>query len=285
MQHYYLLGSPVNHSLSPAMMNRSFALLGIDATYGLCETDETRLETVVQSLRSEGASGWNCTMPVKSAMASLCDELSTASRIGGAVNTVVNRGGRLFGDTTDGTGFLRAMEEAGCPLPGKKMTLLGTGGAASAILIQAALSGVREISVFANRPASHKKAETIAEKLRPHTETVITLHSYRDPEELRAEINTSAALVNATSVGMEGGRGEGKSLIPDSTFLRPPLFVYDIIYHPCETPLLGLASSAGCPHANGESMLLYQGAASFFLWTGQEMPVRDIYTHIFRAEK
>lgn len=285
MQHYYLLGSPVKHSLSPAMMNRSFQLLGMDAAYGLQETNENQLEAVVRSLKAENAGGWNCTMPVKSAMASLCDELSTASRIGGAVNTVVNRGGRLFGDTTDGTGFLRAMEAAGCPLPGRKMTLLGTGGAASAILIQAALSGVREISVFANRPASREKAEAIAESLRPHTETVITLHSYADPEELRAEISTSAALVNATSVGMEGGRGEGKSLIPDRSFLRPDLFVYDIIYHPYETPLLRLAASAGCPHANGESMLLYQGAASFFLWTGQKMPVRDIYTHVFKAGK
>lgn len=285
MQRYYLLGSPVNHSLSPAMMNRSFALLGIDATYGLRETNEDRLEAVVRDLRSEGASGWNCTMPVKRRMAELCDELSTASRIGGAVNTVVNRGGRLCGDTTDGTGFLRAMENAGCPLPGKKMTLLGTGGAASAILIQAALSGVREISVFANRPASRGRARGIAEKLKAHTDSVITLHGYSDPEELREEIRSSAALVNATSVGMEGGSGEGRSLIPDISFLPPSVFVYDIIYHPDETPLLRLAKAAGCPHANGESMLLYQGAASFSLWTGREMPVRDIYDHIFNAGK
>lgn len=272
MQHYYLLGSPIKHSLSPAMMNRSFKLLGIDAVYGLRETDEAGLQNTVSGLISENARGWNCTMPVKGAMAALCDELSTAAKIGGAVNTVINRGGSLFGTTTDGTGFLKAMEANGRPLKGRKMTLLGTGGAASAILIQAALDGVSEISVFANRPSSREKALDIAEKLKSVSTAKITLHGYSDPEELRRELTTSDALVNATNVGMEGGREENASLIPDTSFLSPNLFVYDIIYHPSETPLLKQARSAGCPYANGESMLHYQGAASFKLWTGRDMP-------------
>ena len=99
--------------------------------------------------------------------------------------------------------------------------------------------------------------------------------------ELREEIRTSAVLVNATPVGMDGGKGSGRCLIPDASFLRPDLFVYDIIYHPKETPLLALAASAGCRTSNGESMLLMQGAAAFRIWTGRDMPVDLIREKVF----
>ena len=281
MQTYCLLGDPIAHSLSPAMMNLSFQALGMDCRYDLRVTNERSIEDRGRELREEGIAGWNCTMPCKHAMVPLCDKLSTAARIGGAVNTVKNEDGVLTGHTTDGTGFMNAMASASLPLPGKKMTLLGTGGAASSILIQAALDGVSEIAVFANRPSSRNHAEDIASKLAPHSATRITLHSYTDPEELREEIRTSAVLVNATPVGMDGGKGSGRCLIPDASFLRPDLFVYDIIYHPKETPLLALAASAGCRTSNGESMLLMQGAAAFRIWTGRDMPVDLIREKVF----
>lgn len=281
MQTYCLLGDPIAHSLSPAMMNLSFQTLGMDCRYDLRVTNEATIEDRVRELRKEGVAGWNCTMPCKHVMVPLCDRLSTAARIGGAVNTVKNEDGILTGYTTDGTGFMNAMADAGLPLPGKKMTLLGTGGAASAILIQAALDGVSEIAVFANRPASRKHAEDIASRLAPHSRTRITLHGYDNPDELREEIRTSAALVNATSIGMDGGKGSGRCLIPDTSFLRPDLFVYDIIYHPKKTPLLALAESAGCRTSNGESMLLMQGAAAFRIWTGRDMPVDVVRREVF----
>ena len=281
MEKYYLIGSPVAHSKSPAMHNCAFSKLGIDAVYGLIEADENELPTVVDRLRRENAAGWNLTMPDKTAMCSLCDELSPAAGIGRSVNTVKNENGRLIGHTTDGAGFILALKRSGHLISGNKMTLLGTGGAASSILIQAALDGVSEIAVFANRPSSRNHAEDIASKLAPHSATRITLHSYTDPEELREEIRTSAVLVNATPVGMDGGKGSGRCLIPDASFLRPDLFVYDIIYHPKETPLLALAASAGCRTSNGESMLLMQGAAAFRIWTGRDMPVDLIREKVF----
>ena len=164
MDQYYLLGSPVAHSLSPAMMHAAFSALGIDAAYGLIDTNMLPLKEAVARLRSE-AKGWNVTMPDKNSMALLCDELSTASMIGGSVNTVLSRDGRLIGHTTDGTGLIDALARSGVSIRGGVMTLLGTGGAASAILIQCALDGASEIHVFANRPASKARVLAIKEKL------------------------------------------------------------------------------------------------------------------------
>ena len=281
MDHYYLLGSPIAHSLSPKMMNTSFRLLGVDAEYGLRETTAPTLTEVVTELKKEGACGWNVTMPVKSAMMSLCDELSLASRIGGSVNTVVNRGGRLTGHTTDGIGLVQALARAGISIKGEKLALLGTGGAASAILIQCAIDGAKEIAVFANRPASRARAERIRAELTDVSPCKIEILSYEDPELLRSVIAASRVLINATNVGMEGADAPS-CLIPDESFLHKDLFVYDIIYHPAKTPLLAMAEAAGIPFENGVSMLLCQGAASFRLWTGLEMPLDDLVGDLFR---
>ena len=154
MEKYYLIGSPVAHSKSPAMHNCAFSKLGIDAVYGLIEADENELPKVVDRLRRENAAGWNLTMPDKTAMCSLCDELSPAAGIGRSVNTVKNENGRLIGHTTDGAGFILALKRSGHLISGNKMTLLGTGGAASSILIGSALEGASEISVFYHRPAT-----------------------------------------------------------------------------------------------------------------------------------
>lgn len=277
MKHYYLLGSPIRHSLSPAMMNLSFRNLGIDAEYSLCETDEAHLPGTVDRLLETGASGWNVTMPCKSAMASLCDTLSDAARIAGAVNTVVVKSGTLEGHTTDGTGFMNAAASSGFPLPGRKITLLGTGGAASSILIQAALDGVSSVSVFYHRPSSAERIRQIAEQLSGLTGTLISLFPLDDSERLKTELLDSTACVNATNVGMNDTGAEGPScLIPDRSYLPRRLFVYDIIYHPAVTPLLVMAEQCGCPWANGESMLVMQGAESFRLWTGRTMPLGEV---------
>lgn len=277
MDHYYLLGTPLSHSLSPSMMNYSFSRLQIDADYSLCETDVASLAGTVARLCAAGASGWNVTMPCKSAMAGLCDTLSDAARIAGAVNTVVVSSGSLTGHTTDGTGFMNAIKNAGCPLPGKKITLLGTGGAACSILIQAALDGAASISVFYHRPSSKERIRAIAEKLQELSKTRILLYPLEDLNRLGKELDDSAALINATNVGMASSAGRAPScLIPDASFLRPGLFVYDIIYHPAKTPLLSLAERCGCASANGESMLIAQGAESFRLWTGRTMPENEV---------
>lgn len=274
-----LLGSPVEHSISPMMHNEAFRQLGLDYAYLAFDVGTDKLATVVEGLRAMGVRGFNITMPDKNLMCQLADELSVAAEIGGAVNTIVNDNGILKGYTTDGIGFMRSVEEEGQDIIGKKMTLLGAGGAAAAIMIQAALDGVAEISVFNIRDDFFSRAEGIIEKLTEKTNCKMHIYDFSDPEILRKEISESAILVNGTSIGM--APNTDRCIITDDTMLREDLFVFDVIYNPEETLLLKKAKKAGCKTANGLNMLLYQGAASFELWTGEKMPVDIIKEKYF----
>ena len=274
-----LLGSPVAHSISPLMHNASFEALGLDYAYLCFDVGTDRLKEAVEGLRAMGARGWNLTMPDKNLMCQLADKLSPASEISGAVNTIVNDDGVLTGYTTDGTGYMRAAEEAGFPLPGKVMTLLGGGGAATAILVQAALDGMKEIRVFNRKSPTFDRLSAIAGQLNQRTDCLVTVHPLEDTEDLRASIADSDILTNATNIGM--APHTDACPIPDASFLRPELIVSDIIYNPRQTKLLQIAKETGCPFFNGLYMLLYQGAASFELWTGREMPVELIKEKYF----
>lgn len=269
-----LLGSPVRHSISPLMHNESFAMLGLDYAYLCFDINEQTLPQAVEGLKTLGVRGFNLTMPNKNLMCSLCDTLSTASRISGAVNTVVNDNGVLTGYTTDGIGYMRAAKDAGYDLIGKKMTLLGAGGAATAVLVQAALDGVAEISVFSIHDRFFDRAAQIVAQLNEQTNCKVTLYDFDDDSILRREIQSSYILVNGTSVGM--APNTDRCILKDATFFHPELIVSDVIYNPRETKLLQLAKSAGLQTFNGLYMLLYQGAEAFLLWTGQDMPVDTI---------
>ena len=274
-----LLGSPVAHSISPAMHNEACKQLGLDYAYLAFDVPEEKMPQAVEGLRTMGARGWNITMPGKNIMCKLADKLSPASEISGACNTIVNEDGVLTAYTTDGVGFMRAVKDKGVDIIGKKMTLLGAGGAATAILVQAALDGVAEIQGFNIKDAFWERAQDIVKQLNERTACKVTLHDYEDPEVLRAAIADSAILVNGTSVGM--APKTDATIITDTTMLRPDLFVFDVIYNPKETRLLREAKAASCKTSNGMYMLLYQGAASFELWTGQEMPVDIIKEKYF----
>lgn len=274
-----LLGSPVAHSISPLMHNESFRMLGLDYAYLCFDVGTDRLKEAVEGLRTMGARGWNLTMPDKNLMCRLADRLSPAAEISGAVNTIVNDDGVLTGYTTDGTGYMRAAEEAGFPLPGKIMTLLGGGGAATAILVQAALDGMKEIRVFNRKSATFDRLLAIARQLNDRTDCQVSVHPLEDLPDLRASIETSDILTNGTNVGMSPNTDA--CIIPDVSYLRPELIVSDIIYQPRQTKLLKMAEEVGCPFFNGLYMLLYQGAAAFELWTGQKMPVEHIKAKYF----
>ncbi len=266
-----LLGSPVAHSISPMMHNEAFQQLGLDYVYLAFDVGTDKLETAVEGLRTLDVRGFNLTMPDKNLMCSLCDKLSLASEIAGAVNTVVNDNGVLTGYTTDGIGYMRAAKDAGHDLIGKKMTLLGAGGAATAILVQAALDGLSEISVFSIHDEFFPRAEKIVADLNERTDCKVRLYDFDDESVLRREIAGSAILTNGTSVGMLPNAD--RSIITDSSMFHKNLVVSDVIYNPKETLLLKLAREAGCDTFNGLYMLMYQGAESFKLWTGQEMPI------------
>jgi shikimate dehydrogenase len=275
-----LLGSPVRHSISPLMHNEAFSLLGLDYAYLCFDINEETLPQAVAGLKTLGVRGFNLTMPNKNLMCSLCDELSMASQISGAVNTVVNENGVLKGYTTDGIGFMRAAIDAGYDLPGKKMTLLGAGGVASAVLVQAAIDGMSEISVFSIHDQFYERAEQIVAQLNEKTSCKVTLYDFEDDAILRREIGSSYILVNGTSVGM--APHEDGCIIKDASFFHPELIVSDVIYNPRETKLMAMASKQGLRTFNGLYMLLYQGAEAFRLWTGQDMPTEVIKEKYFQ---
>ena len=279
-QVFGVLGSPISHSISPQMHNEAFRQLDMDCVYLAFEVGESSMKAAVEGLRTLNVRGYNVTMPNKNIMATLCDKLSPAAEIIGAVNTVVNDNGVLTGHTTDGTGYMRAVEDAGHHIIGKKMTLLGAGGASTSIFVQAALDGVSEISVFIRSTSKfNERAKTIIEKLSEHTSCKVNLYDLEDESRLKREISESAMLTNGTSVGM--APNIDASVINDVTMFHKDLIVSDIIYNPRETKLMKLAKEAGCPTFNGLYMLLYQGAEAFKLWTGQDMPVDIVKTKYF----
>lgn len=274
-----LLGSPVSHSISPMMHNESFKQLNLDYIYLAFDVGVDGMEAAVNGLRTLGVRGFNVTMPGKNIMPSLCDKLTPAAEISGAVNTVVNDNGILTGHTTDGIGYMRAVQDAGHNIIEKKMTLLGAGGSSTAIFVQAALDGVSEISIFNNRGENFERAEKIVRQLNERTTCKVALYDYEDEALLRREINESRILINTTPVGM--APNTDCSIITDTTMFHKDLIVSDIIYNPRETKLMKLAREAGCQTFNGLYMLLYQGAESFKIWTGKEMPIELIKAKYF----
>lgn len=275
-----LLGSPVSHSLSPMMHNDSFRALGLDYVYLCFDVKEDQLETAVKGLRTMGVRGFNLTMPDKNRIVDLVDELSPAASLIGACNTVVNDNGHLTGHNTDGVGFMTSLKEHGYEVSGQQITVMGAGGAASAIIAQAALDGASAVHIFA-RPQSrfHERTVQLADRISSHTHCSATLDDQNDATALRKAIADSSLLVNATPVGMAPDTDH--SLIEDVSFFHEGLFVADAIYHPAETKLLRLARESGCRTANGMYMLLWQGAEAFRLWTGKEMPVELIRRKYF----
>ena len=275
-----LLGSPVAHSVSPLMHNEAFRQLGLDYVYLCFDVKEDGLKTAVEGLKMAGIRGFNLTMPNKNKMVELVDCLSPAAGLIGAVNTVVNNDGILIGHNTDGIGFMRSVKDAGYDIIGQEMTVMGAGGAATAICVQAALDGVKKIHLF-TRPSSrfHQRTVVLVDRINQITDCEITLYDQADQHALRTSMEQSAILVNGTSVGM--APDTDASIIEDSSFFIPGKIVADIIYNPQETKLLKMAREAGCKTFNGMYMLLYQGAEAFRIWTGQEMPIEQIKEKYF----
>ena len=273
-----LLGSPVAHSISPEMHNEACRILDLDYEYLAFDVKPLHLETAVRGLVTLGVRGFNLTMPDKNDMALLADELSPAAKISGAVNTVVNDNGRLTGYTTDGIGWMRSALDAGVDPVGKKMVQLGAGGAGTAILVQAAIDGVKEIDVFNAHDAFWPRVENIVAQLNAETKCKVRLHDLKDMDDLKNCLQQADILLNTTPVGMSRIPG---CLIPDPSYFHEGLVVADVIYEPKETELLKMAREAGLKTFNGMYMLLYQGAASFELWTGKKMPTEEIKAKFF----
>lgn len=274
-----LLGTPISHSLSPKMHNEAFAKLGLDYVYLAFDVGNQQLPEVVEGFRQLNIRGFNVTMPNKTLVCKYLDQLSPAAELAGAVNTVVNDNGMLTGHITDGTGYMRALKEAEINIIGNKMTIAGAGGAGTAICIQAALDGVKEISIFNQKDEYFSRAEETVKKIREKTDCNVQLFDINDTLRLREEIAGSAIFTNSTSIGMKPY--EGKSIIPDISMLHADLVVSDVVYIPKKSRLLEMAEEKGCQTINGLGMMLWQGAKAFEIWTGQDMPVEYIKDLLF----
>ena len=265
-----VVANPIRHSISPFTHNQAFEATHTNGVYVAWEVEATDLAETVTNIRRYQMFGINLSMPYKEQVISYLDQLSEEARLIGAVNTVVNREGTLIGYNTDGKGFFKSLPSF--KISGKRMVLLGAGGAAKAILAQAILDGVSQVSVFV-RSASIEKTRPYLEKLQNETGFKADLFALEDVSELQARITDSDLLVNATSVGMDG-----VSLPISASILLPErLLVADVIYQPFETPFLKWAKGQGNQSINGLGMLLYQAAEAFELWTGKEMPTEQIW--------
>lgn len=277
-----LLATPIGHSLSPAMHNMSFRKLGLNYAYMAFEVGNEQLADVLTGFRALNIRGWNVSMPNKTKILPLLDEIAPAAQFVGAVNTVVNENGKLIGHITDGTGYVRGLRESGVDIKGKKITLMGAGGAATAIAIQCAIDGAAEIHIFNRADEFYDRAVKNTDIINNEINDIeckSTVNRLEDLDKLQESIANSDILINGTGVGMKPL--EDQSLIPDTSWLRPELIVSDVVYIPRKTKLLEQAESVGCKTVNGLGMMLWQGAAAFEIWTGQEMPVEYVKEQMF----
>ena len=269
-----LIATPIRHSSSPRMHNEAFAKLGLDYAYLAFEVGNEELEDTIKGFRAMKVRGSNVSMPNKTVVHKYLDKLSDAAEMCGAVNTIVNDDGVLTGHITDGIGYMSGLKDAGIDIIGKKMTIVGAGGAATAIQVQAALDGVKEISIFNRKDEFYERAQKTVKDINEKTNCKATLYDLEYLDKLKEEIASSYIFTNATGMGMKPL--EGQTYIPDKSFLREDLIVTDVVYAPAETALLKMAKEVGCKTLNGFPMMLFQGAAAFKLWTNQDMPIEHV---------
>ncbi len=277
-----LIAKPIRHSLSPTMHNEAFAKIGLDYAYLAFEVGEEELKDAVAGIRGMGIRGSNVSMPNKQAIIPYLDELSPAAALAGAVNTVVNKDGKghLVGHITDGTGAMKSLATAGIVVKDQIITLAGAGGAGTAIAIQAALDGVKELRIFNIEDSHFENAKQTVEKINTHTNCKATVTSLTNQKAFKQSLLESTVYIDATSVGMHPL--ENDSLIDDPSFIHEELVVFDVVYMPKETKLLRFAKANGAKHVlNGLGMMLYQGAEAFKLFTGEDMPVSYIEALLF----
>jgi shikimate dehydrogenase len=268
---YGILGHPVTHSLSPIIHNAAFQALGLDCCYLPFDVGPRDLKKGIQGLSALGIKGFNLTIPHKEAVIDLLDEVSSEAARIGAVNTVLIRQGRLIGYNTDGHGFVNAFqEETGVSLRGKKVLLLGAGGAARAVAFRLAQEEIESMLII-NRTLSSAKAliRDLGKKFRRVNWSAKSFSSTAGARVLQAPSGGTDVIVNATSVGM---RPNDPLILPKS-FLTSGQVVCDLIYRPSKTKLLLAAEAAGAKSVNGLGMLIHQGALAFELWTGKKPPI------------
>ena len=253
-----LIGSPVSHSASPAMQNYGFQACGVDGAYLAFDIKEEEVPEFVKSMRLLNIQGCNVTMPNKTA------------------------DGKLYGHITDGEGFVANLKDHGIGVEGKDIVIFGAGGAATAIQVQCALDGAKSITIFNPRDPFFERAQKMVEKIKAKVpECQVELYDLDAKDTMREKIDAADILVNGTLLGMKPK--EDTTVISDTTMFHEGLVVADVVYNPEETRFLREAKEHGCITVPGKGMLLWQGVASFKLFTGKDMPVDEVKERFFQG--
>ena len=273
-----IIGFPIGHSISPVFQQAALDHLELDASYQAWEVKPHDVAEFIQELRDPDVLGINVTVPHKEAVIPHLDGVGEWATAAGAVNTIVNRNGTLTGHNTDGSGFLRALRDAGGFEPqGRRVLILGAGGAARGVVLALIREGTAQITI-ANR--TQARAVLLSQMAIDNglNAQAISL----DPESLAGAAASAELIVNCTTIGMVHGPDERRSLL---TWQQIPstAMVNDLVYNPLETPLLKEARLAGASSLGGIHMLVYQGAASLEMWTGREAPVTVMLEAATRA--
>ncbi|MDA1189844.1 MAG: shikimate dehydrogenase [Chloroflexi bacterium] len=267
-QYIGLLGHPLSHSISPAFQQAALDHVGLSARYETWPTPPDKLKEAVARLRKDDCLGAGVTIPHKEAMLRLVDEIDPLARSIGAINTIVNRKGRLSGYNTDAAGFLRALKERGGFDPkDKRVLLLGAGGAAKAAAFALVRENVRSL-IITNRDAVRAMNLARDADIGDSFVTAVLM----EPESLRMHVRNADLIVNSTSVGMAGSNAADLSPLKGLS-IPSSAFVFDMVYNPPETPLMRQAVESGAKALGGLPMLIYQAAEQFPMWTGKDAPL------------
>ncbi len=264
---FAVFGHPVRHSLSPAMHQAAFEALGLNAVYLAFDVEEAALPAALSGLSAIGAGGVNLTIPLKRRAFELLPRLDATARLLGAVNTVAFRPEGMTGYNTDGIGFLRDLQATvGFSPAGRRVCVVGCGGAGRAIALTCATQGATTIALANRTPG---RSQQLADEVRQQAPATRVEVLPADAASWVDAVRAADLIVHCTSVGLHAGE---RSVLPPDAF-RPGQVVYDLIYNVPVTPCMQAARSAGAQAINGLGMLVHQGAAAFAIWTGQEPDV------------
>lgn len=267
-----VIGHPVSHSASPAMHNAAYAELGLDFAYMAFDVEPDRVGAAVESVRALGLRGINVTVPHKETVMAYLDDIDPVAKQMGAVNTIVNKKGRLVGYNTDGPGFVMAVEsDFDISLSGQAVVVLGAGGSCRGIAVSLLAAGVSSLTIV-NR--SLDKAKALGDSLNSES---VQVYTYDDADVVDV-LHKAGLVVNTTSVGMSPNTDY--SVLKDFSWVRDGQCVYDVIYAPKKTQFLALAEAKGARVANGVSMLAAQGRLAFAYFTGVECSFEGMKSEI-----
>jgi len=270
-----IFGDPIAHTRSPAMHNAAFQALGLPYVYLPFHVRPADLVKAVHGVRALGLLGLNVTVPHKERIVRCLDSLSPESELCGAVNTVVNQDGQLFGDNTDGRGFLNSLQEAKLSPRGIEVVLIGAGGSARAVLVSLIRARCAAIRIVNRTQANARKLVRTYRRTGDTRLEALPLDSLRDP----AVVSGVRLVINASSVGLH----DDEFLPLAYTATQAGCLFYDLLYRPDRTPFLRHARAAGRPVMDGRRMLLHQGALAFSLWTGRPAPLEVMDRALRRA--